>query len=56
MKKLELENMSAALQILLMRREQDKLELEENVLPRDRDLAMPNPESPVPASLEIVNW
>jgi PAS domain S-box-containing protein len=41
-KNLELEEMNAALKILLKRREQDKLEVEENILTNVRDLVMPN--------------
>ena len=42
MKNLELQEMNAALKILLKRREQDKLEVEENILTNVRDLVTPN--------------
>jgi PAS domain S-box-containing protein len=42
MKNLELEEMNAALKILLKKREQDKLEVEENILTNVRDLVTPN--------------
>ena len=41
-KNLELKEMNSALKILLKRREQDKLEVEENILTNVRDLVMPN--------------
>jgi len=42
MKNLELEEMNATLKILLRKREQDKLEVEDNLLTNVRDLVMPN--------------
>ena len=42
MKNLELEEMNSALKVLLKRREQDKREVENNLLTNVRDLVMPN--------------